>query len=93
MEFEKISAPSLKDLFVKQLQSRILSGELPAGTQLPPERELARQMQVSRAVVNGGISDLIVGMAAVQAGTLSSADFVAQAKQSGRPWRHKCAGS
>jgi hypothetical protein len=45
------------------------------------------------AVVNGGISDLIVGMAAVQAGTLSSADFVAQAKQSGRPWRHRCAGS
>ena len=36
------------------------------------------------AVVNGGISDLIVGMAAVQAGTLSSADFVAQAKQSGQ---------
>jgi hypothetical protein len=35
-------------------------------------------------VVNGGISDLIVGMAAVQAGTLSSADFVAQAKQSGQ---------
>ncbi|MEA5142854.1 MAG: GntR family transcriptional regulator [Oscillibacter sp.] len=58
MEFQKISAPSLKDLFVTQLQSRILSGELPAGTQLPPERELARQMQVSRAVVNGGISDL-----------------------------------
>ena len=35
-------------------------------------------------MINGGISDLIVGMAAVQAGTLSSADFVAQAKQSGQ---------
>lgn len=58
MEFEKLSAPSLKDLFVRQLQSRILSGELSPGTPLPPERELARQMQVSRAVVNGGLSEL-----------------------------------
>lgn len=58
MEFEKLSAPSLKDLFVRQLQSRILSGELPAGSFLPAERELARQMQVSRAVVNGGLSEL-----------------------------------
>ena len=58
MEFEKLSAPSLKDLFIKQLQSRILSGTLPMGTQLPPERELAQQMQVSRAVVNGGIAEL-----------------------------------
>ncbi len=58
MQFEKISAPSLKDLFVRQLRDAILSGELPIGTQLPVERELARQMQVSRAVVNGGLSQL-----------------------------------
>ncbi|HJB69086.1 MAG TPA: GntR family transcriptional regulator [Candidatus Fournierella excrementigallinarum] len=49
MEFEKISAPSLKDLFVKQIQGMILSGELAQGTALPPERELARQMQVRRS--------------------------------------------
>ena len=58
MEFEKLSAPSLKQLFVQQLQRRILSGELPEGTALPPERELARRMQVSRAVVNGGLAEL-----------------------------------
>ena len=58
MEFSKLSAPSLKDLFVQQLQGMILSGELPMGAQLPPERELARQMQVSRAVVNGGPAEL-----------------------------------
>lgn len=58
MEFSKLSAPSLKDLFVQQLQGMILSGELPMGTQLPPERELARQMQVSRAVINGGLAEL-----------------------------------
>ena len=58
VEFEKLSAPRLKDLFVKQIQGMILSGELPEGTALPPERELAQQMQVSRAVVNGGLAEL-----------------------------------
>ena len=58
MEFSRLSAPSLKDLFVQQLQGMILSGELPMGTELPSERELAEQMQVSRAVVNGGLNEL-----------------------------------
>lgn len=58
MEFEQLYAPSLKELFVKQLQGMILSGEIPMGAQLPSERELCRQMNVSRAVVNGGISEL-----------------------------------
>ncbi len=58
MEFSKLSAPTLKELFVKELESMILSGRLPVGTQLPPERELAASMQVSRAVVNAGITEL-----------------------------------
>lgn len=58
MEFTKISAPSLKDLFVQQLEDKILSGELAVGTKLPSERELASMMKVSRAVVNGGICEL-----------------------------------
>ena len=32
-----------------QLRERILHGDLPAGTQLPPERALARSLGVSRA--------------------------------------------
>jgi DNA-binding FadR family transcriptional regulator len=36
----------------------ILSGNLTVGEQLPTERELAESMQVSRAVVNGGIAEL-----------------------------------
>lgn len=36
----------------------ILSGKLKIGEKLPPERQLAQEMQVSRAVVNGGITDL-----------------------------------
>ena len=58
MEFSKLSAPTLKELFVKELESMILSGQLPVGTQLPPERNLAISMQVSRAVVNAGINEL-----------------------------------
>lgn len=58
MEFEKLSAPSLKELFVSQIRDNILSGRLPVGTRLPPEREIAQQMQVSRAVVNGGLAEL-----------------------------------
>ena len=58
MQFQKISAPSLKELFVEQLENKILSGELPIGAKLPSERELATSMQVSRAVVNAGIAEL-----------------------------------
>lgn len=58
MEFQKISSPSLKELFVKQLEHMILSGQLQVGDKLPPERQLANAMQVSRAVVNGGIAEL-----------------------------------
>lgn len=58
MEFERLYAPSLKDLFIQQLQDMILSGDLPMGTRLPPERDLCQQMHVSRAVVNAGIAEL-----------------------------------
>ena len=58
MEFERLYAPSLKELFVQQLQDRILSGDLPMGTKLPPVRELCQQMRVSRAVVNSGVTEL-----------------------------------
>lgn len=58
MEFQKISSPSLRELFVEQLEHMIISGQLKIGEKLPPERQLADMMQVSRAVVNGGISEL-----------------------------------
>ena len=58
MNFEQLYAPSLKELFVQKLQGMILSGELPMGEKLPSERVLCQQMGVSRAVVNGGITEL-----------------------------------
>lgn len=58
MEFNRLSAPSLKELFIKELETMILSGRLLIGSKLPPERELAKTMQVSRAVINSGITEL-----------------------------------
>lgn len=58
MEFSKLNAPSLKELFIQELETMILSGRLMVGEKLPPERELAESMQVSRAVVNSGIAEL-----------------------------------
>lgn len=58
MEFEKLISPSLKELFISNIEAKILSGELPVGQQLPPECQLAQSMGVSRAVVNSGIVEL-----------------------------------
>ncbi len=58
MEFEKLTSPSLKELFISNIEAKILSGELPVGQQIPPERQLAQSMGVSRAVVNSGIVEL-----------------------------------
>lgn len=58
MEFQRITSPSLKKLFVDQIERMILSGSLAVGEKLPPERELAEQMGVSRPVVNAGLADM-----------------------------------
>ena len=58
MEFEKLISPSLKELFISNIEAKILSGELPVGQQLPPERQLAQSMGVSRAVGNSGTVEL-----------------------------------
>ena len=58
MGFNKITALSMTDLFVQQLENMILSGELAVGEQLPPARELAVKMGVSRTVVSAGLVEL-----------------------------------
>lgn len=58
MQLTKLSAPSLKELFVSELENKIISGELKVGEKLPSERELAELMHVSRTVVGAGIAEL-----------------------------------
>lgn len=58
MFFREISTPTLKNLFIREIQAMILSGELKIGDKLPPERAIADQMKISTAVVNSGIKEL-----------------------------------
>ena len=58
MAFREIVAPTVKELFIQQLEGMILSGELAFGEQLPPARELAAKMGVSRTVVTAGLVEL-----------------------------------
>ena len=58
MPFQQISAPSLRELFVQQLEGLILSGELRPGDRLPTERELADEMKISKTVVHEGLREL-----------------------------------
>jgi len=57
-QFGKINAPSLKEICMQAILSKILSGELKPGDRLPPERELAEAMGISRSSVNHGIMEL-----------------------------------
>lgn len=53
-----MKADSLKELFVKEIEAKIISGALKPGDRLPPERELASMMGISRGIVNSGILEL-----------------------------------
>lgn len=58
MKFKELVSPSLKDLFVSQMEDMILRGELTVGEKLPNERELAKEMRVSRSIINNGMQEL-----------------------------------
>ena len=59
MTFKRIDAPSIKELFLSQIEEMILSGELKPGDRLPPERELADTMGISKTIVHEGIRELV----------------------------------
>ncbi len=58
MELREIVAPTMKELFIKEIEGKILSGEWKIGEQLPTEREMERKMKVSRTIINSGLSEL-----------------------------------
>lgn len=58
MKFEAIVAPTIKDLFTDKMIGLILSGKLEIGQRLPPERELAADMKVSKTIVHSGLTEL-----------------------------------
>ena len=54
----KIKAAKLSDVILEQLENMILEGSLAAGQKLPPERELAKQFDVSRPSLREAIQKL-----------------------------------
>jgi len=48
MRFEKVKQKRISDIIYEQLREKIISSELSPGEKLPPERELAAIMSVSR---------------------------------------------
>lgn len=58
IELEVLKADSLKDMFVKKFEGLIISGKITIGEQLPPEREIAAQMGISRTIVHSGLIEL-----------------------------------
>lgn len=55
---EPLRVPSLKEACVQRLEELILSGELKIGERLPPEREFAARLGVSRPVLHEALVDL-----------------------------------
>ncbi len=53
-----IRSDSLKEVFIQKFERLILSGHFAIGEKLPPERELAKQLRVSRPVVHEGLVNL-----------------------------------
>lgn len=58
MQYEKLVAPTITELFESKIQKAILSGELATGEKLPPERELAEKMGISKSAVHLGLKNL-----------------------------------
>src|SRR5690349_1756923 len=73
-----MEVPKASDVLANELRERILSGEYPEGTPLPPERELVTQTHMSRTTVREALRILEVqGLIRIKAGRAGGA-FVQQ---------------
>jgi DNA-binding FadR family transcriptional regulator len=76
--FQAIKRRRLSDEVSAQIQVRIASGELRSGDKLPPERELAQSLGVSRGAVREALRTLErTGLISLQAGSRGGA-FIGQ---------------
>jgi len=73
-----MEVPKASDVLANELRERILSGDYPEGTPLPPERELVVQTRMSRTTVREALRVLEVqGLIRIKAGRAGGA-FVQQ---------------
>jgi len=56
--FHRLTNTGLKERVLRELERSILSGDLKPGDRLPPERELAEAMGISRSIVNIAVLEL-----------------------------------
>ena len=76
--FQPIKKRRLSDEVMAQIRERIATGELRPGDKLPPERELAENLQVSRGAVREAMRSLeLRGLVALQLGVNGGA-FIGQ---------------
>jgi GntR family transcriptional repressor for pyruvate dehydrogenase complex len=69
-----MEVPKASDVLATELRERILSGEYPEGTPLPPERELVVQTHLSRTTVREALRILEVqGLIRIKAGRAGGA--------------------
>ena len=65
-----LQVPKSSDVLADDLRERILRGDFPESTALPPERELVKQTRMSRATVREALRILEVqGLVRVKTGT------------------------
>ena len=58
MAYQRVKQPKISDVIMEQLEAMILEGSLKPGQQLPPERELALQFEVSRPSLREALQKL-----------------------------------
>ena len=58
MSYNRVKQPKLSDVIVEQMEAMILEGTLTPGQKLPPERELAKQFEVSRPSLREAVQKL-----------------------------------
>jgi DNA-binding FadR family transcriptional regulator len=69
-----MDVPKASDVLANELRERILSGDYPEGTPLPPERELVVQTKMSRTTVREALRVLEVqGLVRIKAGRAGGA--------------------
>ena len=58
MTYQRVKQPKISDVIMSQLEAMILESSLKPGQQLPPERELAAQFEVSRPSLREALQKL-----------------------------------
>jgi DNA-binding transcriptional MocR family regulator len=94
LRLERESDVPIYQQIFRQIRDRIVSGALPAGTRLVPERDLARELGVNRTTVVNAYRELKkAGYVAAHVGRGTTVlarrdDGTSPAGSAGLPWRH-----